>query len=401
MAEKEKELAEQDQHIIPTIQEAREETIEEYNKNKEEYDKLRSNVREFEKRLSLEKLQLDNLKKQEYSVENEIKEHLNLKKVFDENIINNGENHCPTCSQEVSTDLLSTKDFKIPILSVEQNIAFLKSQKELIKVSIHSLKKTTEEKNVILTYYKNVLRKREVMIKSLSRDLIADDRAFSEAMVLKRLQIENEIEDLNFIKTSLKEVKENLIELANKLHNILNDIDKLKNYETEDENILNNFQSFYLELLKSFKYESNELWKLSISKSFPFRYFPVYNLNKEKTKYESIRTNSSASDFIRNLWAYALALLGGANHPGIVIFDEPGQHRTNIQSIKALFLLSSLFTDYQIIIFTSVDKQINEKEKLELDELISDLKDGTYNLINLDEENKVIGKLINTFTKES
>ncbi|WP_047432764.1 hypothetical protein [Chryseobacterium indologenes] len=392
---KEKELADQDQNVIPTIQEAREETIEEYNKNKDEYDKLRSNVREFEKRLGLEKLQLENLKKQEYSVENEIKEHLNLKKVFDENIINKGENHCPTCSQEVSSDLLSTKDFKIPILSVEQNIAFLRSQRELIKVSTHSLKKTTEEKNVILTYYKNILRKREVMIKSLSRDLIADDRAFSEATVLKRLQIENEIESLNFIKTSLKEVKESLIELANKLNNILNEIDKLKNYETEDEKILVSFQKFYQDLLKDFKYDSNQIWQITINRSSPFKYFPTYRPFKDALP-QSIRTNSSASDFIRNLWAYTLALAGGVNHPGIVIFDEPGQHRTNMQSIKALFLQSSLFTNHQVIIFTSVDKQINENEKLELDDLVSDLEEGTYHLISLDEDNKVIGKLANS-----
>ena len=40
-----------------------------------------------------------------------------------------------------------------------------------------------------------------------------------------------------------------------------------------------------------------------------------------------------------------------------------------------------------------MDKQINEQEKLELDDLISNLKDGTYNLISLNEENKVIEKL--------
>ena len=88
-----------------------------------------------------------------------------------------------------------------------------------------------------------------------------------------------------------------------------------------------------------------------------------------------------------------MALLTGSNHPGIVIFDEPGQHRTNIESLKALFSVSSEFTNHQIIVFTSVDKQINEQEKLELDDLISNLKDGTYNLISLNEENKVIEKL--------
>ncbi|MGX9986922.1 hypothetical protein [Soonwooa purpurea] len=392
LLQKESELIEQTQNEIPRIQETRESTIDSYNKNKEEYLQLRHNVKNFESRLSLEKTQLQNLLKQGNSVDNEIKEHINIKKVFDENIINKGDNHCPTCSQEVSTDLLSTKGFKIPILSVEQNIAFLKSQKELVKVSIHSLRKTTEEKEVILTYYKNILRKKETLIKSLSRDLIADDRAFSEATILKRLQIENEIEGLKFVKNSLKEIKENLKELANKYHNNLNSIEKLKNFETEDDKVLNGFEKFYQKLLKSFKYDSNEIWQISINRSHPFKYFPVYKHHINSLP-QSIRTNSSASDFIRNLWAFTLALLQGSNHPGLVIFDEPGQHRTNIESLKALFSISSGFINHQIIVFTSVDKQINEQETLELDDLISNLKEGTYNLISLNEENKVIGKL--------
>ncbi len=392
LLQKENELDELNQNDIPRVQETREGTIEEYNKNKEEYLQLLQNVREFENRLNLEKTQLKNLLKQEISVDNEIKEHINIKKVFDENIINKGDNHCPTCSQEVSADLLSTKDFKIPILSVEQNIAFLKSQKELVKVSVHSLSKTTEEKEVILTYYKNILRKKETMIKSLSRDLIADDRAFSEATILKRLQIENEIEGLKFVKNSLKDIKENLEKLANKYHNNINNIEKLKNFETEDDKVLNDFEEFYQQLLKSFKYDSNEIRQITINRSHPFKYFPVYRHHKNSLP-QSIRTNSSASDFIRNLWAFTLALLTGSNHPGIVIFDEPGQHRTNIESLKALFSVSSEFTNHQIIVFTSVDKQINEQEKLELDDLISNLKDGTYNLISLNEENKVIEKL--------
>ena len=163
-------------------------------------------------------------------------------------------------------------------------------------------------------------------------------------------------------------------------------------FETEDDKVLNDFEEFYQQLLKSFKYDSNEIRQITINRSHPFKYFPVYRHHKNSLP-QSIRTNSSASDFIRNLWAFTLALLTGSNHPGIVIFDEPGQHRTNIESLKALFSVSSEFTNHQIIVFTSVDKQINEQEKLELDDLISNLKDGTYNLKSLNEENKIIEKL--------
>ena len=44
-----------------------------------------------------------------------------------------------------------------------------------------------------------------------------------------------------------------------------------------------------------------------------------------------MKFDSSASDNIRGIWAYTVALLQvsmskGGNHPGVLIFDEPVQH---------------------------------------------------------------------------
>lgn len=82
----------------------------------------------------------------------------------------------------------------------------------------------------------------------------------------------------------------------------------------------------------------------------------------------------------------------GTNHPGLIIFDEPGQHRTKLSSLQALFTKTSKITNNQTIIFTSIDKQLNEDEKIDLDELLEVLDKDSYHLINLGND-KVIKQL--------
>lgn len=379
---------------ISTIGNNREDVLIKYQKQNQEYSKLKDYIKDFEVKFSIEQVQLGNLKKQLDRIIQEIKDQDSLKKVFSQNIVNKDGNHCPTCSQYISTDLISSQNIEIPKLSLEENISFLKSQRKLIETTIKSLDSVINEKKLLLEYFNESLRQKELLIKSLSRDLIADDRAFSESEVLSKLQLEKEIENLKFIETKLNNLKAELIEIANKYHNNIIELNGLSDSEIEDEAKIVKFENNYKRLLFDFKYDSNELYKISINRKEPFKYFPVYKGFKDDNIPQSIRINSSASDFVRNIWAYSLSLLTeGSNHPGLLIFDEPGQHRTNILSLKSLFKECSLLINKQIIIFTSVDKQINEKETLELKVLTENLKTGNYKLIELDDKNKVIQRL--------
>lgn len=382
---------------ISTIKENREETIIEFNKQKQEYSQLKDYIEKFEDKLRIEKQQLSNLNNQLKTVEIEIKDHINLKKVFSENIINKyGANQCPTCSQEVPINLISTKNIKIPQLTLEENTNFLRSQKSIIVSSIGSLKKTINEKEALLLYFKNSLRQKEVLIKSLSKDLISDDRAFSESEVVRKLQIEREIESLLILKDSIQGLKEELRTLANKFHNNNIKIEGLGKSEKEDELKLSKFENQYKDYLSKFGYDSNKMYQISINRKEPFKYFPVYKAYRDDVTPQSIRINSSASDFVRNIWAYTISLLiNGINHPGVIIFDEPGQHRTNLRSLKELFKVCSEITDKQTMIFTSIDRPLEneENEKLDLEVLIEDLEEDNFNLIELSYDQKVISIL--------
>ncbi|WP_291575674.1 hypothetical protein [Bacteroides sp.] len=388
----EEEYTKLDSAPISKIGSNREALLAEYKEHKTQYYELKIYIENFISKLNVEKYQLSNLRKQLKRIETEIREHESLKKVFKSNILNEKGGHfCPMCTQSVSVDLITDNNLEIPKLGLDENTAFLKSQKKLLEASIKSLTNTIKEKEVILEYFNRNLRQKEEVIKSLSKDLIADDRAFSEADVVKKMQIQREIDNLKFIQSEIKKYKDELINRANKFHNNLISLGGLKESEAIDENIIKAFETYYKELLSLFGYESNPVWKIDISRKHPFKYFPIYKNYAEDKTPQSIRINSSASDFVRNLWAYSISLLiKGVNHPGLLVFDEPGQHRINIQSLKSLFEFCSNITNKQIIIFTSIEKQISDKEKLEIDELITNIKREKIHLIKLDNKNKVI-----------
>lgn len=377
---------------LVSIEKNKDEIIKQYEDSKSKYNELKTYVTSFENKLSIEKIQQQNIKNQLIDIQKEIKEHNNLIKVFNNNLFKkNNEAKCPTCTQSVSQDILSKPGFEIPQLSIEENKGFLVSQKKIIETTLDSLNETIEEKNTLLQYFKNSLRNQEAIIKSLSRDLIADDRALSESEVVKKLQLQQEVKNLEQFKIEIDELKNNLIELANKHHNVTKEIEGLE--KSDDEYTISSFETNYKDLLFKFEYDSNKKFQISINRKDPFKYFPVYKRGKDDPQPQSIRINSSASDFVRNIWAYTLALRdNGINHPGLIMFDEPGQHKAKQSSLKALFQKCSNITDKQTIIFSSTEKELDEKEKFDLNELIKDFDKDSYKLISLGND-KVIKQL--------
>ncbi|WP_066223715.1 hypothetical protein [Formosa haliotis] len=368
---------------IAIIESSKDEILLQYEVNKTKYNDLINYVTTFENKLNIEKLQQQNINNQLIVIEKEIKDHNNLIKVFNNNLFKkHNEAKCPTCAQPVTQDILSRPDFKIPQLSLEENKGFLISQKKIIETTLKSLNETIEEKNTLLQYLKNNLRNQESVIKSLSRDLIADDRALSETEVVKKIQLQQEVKNLEQFNVQIVELKETLLELANKYFNVTKAIEGLK--QSDDENTLSSFEKNYKKLLFDFGYDSNRNYQISINRKDPFKYFPVYKRGKDDTQPQSIRINSSASDFVRNIWAYTLALRdNGVKHPGLIMFDEPGQHKAKQSSLKKLFHRCSENTVKQTIIFSSTEKELDEKEKFDLIELVKDLDKDSYQLINL------------------
>jgi hypothetical protein len=76
-----------------------------------------------------------------------------------------------------------------------------------------------------------------------------------------------------------------------------------------------------------------------------------------------IKADSSASDFVRLIWSYLLALYQTSaqpsipgNHPGMILFDEPGQHSMRAESQRALLQQLASESSLQSIVAASFDE---------------------------------------------
>lgn len=110
--------------------------------------------------------------------------------------------------------------------------------------------------------------------------------------------------------------------------NGLSEIDKEK---------LNYFSKFFKELLTKFSFQSCDIKYIKISEE---TYFPI--IDSVELLNETLRNDSSGSDFTRVMWAYTLGLYliskeYNANHPSFLLLDEPSQHSISNESTWKLF----------------------------------------------------------------
>jgi hypothetical protein len=352
----------------------------------------------FDLNFNLQKQQEQTLEKQYQNIIKELSSLKGVKNIIDEVLNkNNVYDKCPTCTQSVSTDLMESEGVTIEKLTLDENITYLDGQRKIIEGAIKSIKKITAEKLIIRKYYQKNQREFEEEIKLTLQELISDDRDYSETDTLQRVRLEKRISDLDFIHSRFDENIEELAVLSDKYEYLLSQKDDLDSNSEADRIKLSEFENIFKDnYLYPFGYDSNPKWNTFIQQKEPFKYFPVFKFSTEDTIPKSIRTNSSASDFVRTLWAYTLTLMvKGKNHPGIVMFDEPGQHSVKSSSLKSLFNKTSKIKDRQTIIFTSVQKDLsiidNETDKLDINKILEDLVlDVDYSIYSIVENKKCI-----------
>lgn len=110
-----------------------------------------------------------------------------------------------------------------------------------------------------------------------------------------------------------------------------------------------------MQLLKSYGYSSTKIYDIRITHNNYQPFIDGFDLTLE----------SSASDNVRIIWAYSVALLymthwHHTNHFGFLIFDEPEQQRMKEASSEQLYksLSSVKIANMQSIIATSEDQKL-------------------------------------------
>jgi AAA domain-containing protein len=273
---------------------------------------------------------------------------------------------CPTCHQEIMDTLLEQTT---PPLSIEKNIEFLKQQKQAATILLESSKKSLKIKGPVYEARKAKVEKTRKKIRDFKRDLVSGVATPQISTVRELIEKENRLEltetvretfetDLNKLKDLSEQWRAILAREAELPKDAFSDLDKEK---------IRKFSELFSSHIQPFGFRSVFPGSIAISKD---NYRPILE------DFE-MYFDASASDNIRLIWAYTIALqemekFYETNHFGITFFDEPGQQQISNSSRQAFYKIIGEMdhNKNQVIVSTSEDPT----------RLREMLKDLNYNL---------------------
>lgn len=286
------------------------------------------------------------------------------------------QNICPTCNQRIEDSLLRIGD-NIPVMSIEENIRHLEGQKSVLEFTRDSHKTNIEE----LSLVKNDLQSRLVTLRRLAQmirsDIYSTETEWSESIVHKLVEIESKIREYvqlqSFIDLQLEKIS-NLSERWKKYKKEYEQLSK-KVASDSDAEIVLAFKNNFIKNLRKYQYKSApdiEAVDIPIETCLPL-------IDGFDMKFDS-----SASDNIRIIWSFTIALLQtslekSGNHPNIMIFDEPAQHSIVTSDMESLIQsVISLKESAQVIVGITLNNE-------ELEKAIEKLSEENAKIINIGE----------------
>lgn len=263
---------------------------------------------------------------------------------------------CPTCNQNVKDSLIPTIS---SVMGIEENISFLRTEEDAINLLISA----EEERLSILqgrkTAKSQVVANLRKTIRDLRSDLL-DNRDFSVAAIREQVHIQEEITKLEQLRDEFENQLDRLRDTAERwcenraMYSELPD-----DYFSEgDKSKLDALSEYFAKNVRRFGYRSTGITGLHISKD---SYRPVSD------EFE-VAFGASASDNIRLIWAYTLALfqvslIYKGKHWGVLLFDEPEQQKMKEASSDALYaeIAQMQQEEFQMIIATSASVDVTNK----------------------------------------
>lgn len=284
---------------------------------------------------------------------------------------------CPVCKQHIQDNLLDTVAIN-GYMSIEDNIRHLQEQKKMLEFTLGSRKESRDK----LLREKEDLEARLITLRRLAHALRSDlftttDTEVSEAIMLKRIEITNRIERLSKLENTIATLTERLRELSKEWKSYLEQKGKLpkNNISVSDIEKINLLKKKFIDNLKRYHYSSLSSFE-GIDISIDSSLLPTVDGF-------DMKFDSSASDGIRVIWAFTMALLQvsiekGGNHPSVIIFDEPAQQSIVPEDMKSFIeSVIEINKSFQIIIAITLNSQ-------ELIEIINELDVSSYHIITIE-----------------
>ncbi len=301
-----------------------------------------------------EKRNIEELKERIDFIDTDIKKNQDvsiLKKYGADKDISLIQGICPTCQQEIKDTLLEQA---APPLSIERNIEFLKQQKQAAEILLESSEKALKVKGPIYEARRAEVEEIRKKIRDLKRDLVSSVSTPRVSAVRELIEKESFLERAESVRETFENELNQFIGLSERWRDILAREAELPKdaFSDLDKQKIIKFSELFSSHILEFGFRSVSPGSIGISLD---NYRPILE-NFEMS------FDASASDNIRLIWAYTIALqeLGKiyeTNHFGITFFDEPGQQEIKALSRAAFYKVIGKM-DYeqnQVIIATSED----------------------------------------------
>lgn len=261
---------------------------------------------------------------------------------------------CPICENELY-DTLGNNTAKREPMSLDENIDFLKNQLDFFgSVKEKSISHIQDLNSKIRLLNSKFIFETE-KVNGLREDL-NDVNGATRLIIREKLKAEILLNDVLKLKSSKNELNDQATRLYNEWSIATGSLSKLKKgSSTTNKNIITKkLEDIVQNNLEAFKFNRSSINDVTISNQ---------TLRPEQDGYDIV-AETSASDYIRIIWSYTLALLelAGMNkevkHGGFVVFDEPRQHEASKVSFASLISKASESRGFngQVIFSTSLDR---------------------------------------------
>lgn len=258
---------------------------------------------------------------------------------------------CPTCHQAL--DAVEVNEDEIP-LALDDNLRLLEERLVTLTSMRDGAGANTSTLTLALSSAQEMATARRLRVRAIKASLVEPDSTPSIAAIERRLSLERRLKDLQRLADVLAASAEDLVRLAGRADFLRGKISEVSGeYSSADQRKLRLVQESLREQLRDYGFSSLPPDEVFIS---PETLHPAH-------EGFDLSFDISASDTIRTKWAYFLGLaeLSGSqatNHPGLVIFDEPGQQEIDRSSFAALIRRARAVANsgHQVILATSEEE---------------------------------------------
>ncbi|MEJ2795801.1 AAA family ATPase [Iodobacter sp. LRB] len=294
--------------------------------------------------------------------------------------LSTAEDHCPTCGSEVENTLLPRTEGVLQ-MDLQSNIDYLDAQIRMLKRQITGLEHVREQNKSSLQQLEVSIKEQRAYVISIRKSVVQSD-ATLEANIRKQVFLEREILSLQAAEARFSTFIEHAKNIALKLEEAEKFRKSLPSdlYSETDRIKITLLEKNFRANASSFGYTSAEPNEVTINRGTLLPALGDITLREVLRK--NVKSESSASDFVRLIWAFLLAIYQTSsmkefvgNHPGFLLFDEPGQHSMSEVSQNALTRLFCGAQDLQSVVAASFDEsedlflRVTEGSKFHLIEL--------------------------------